>query len=209
VRAGRAVPGRGRRRGTPAPRGHARRLGAARPSRLLTFRQADLCSLQRHDLFSRIGHLAGFALIAAGLVVIAIGWYGASGSGAQVNGQTTVTAQLPYLLSGGALGVALVVTGAAVLVVHAVRSSRDRVEDALVALAQVVVDRAGTGAVPKDGSTLVAAGSASYHAVTCRLVPSRDDAEVLTPQEAMDRGLRPCRMCRPPLPDDAVTATLG
>lgn len=158
--------------------------------------------MQPATVFVRIGHLIGVALIGAGLLVIGIGWYGASGAGAKVNGQTTVAGQMPYLLSGGALGLGLIIIGAALLVVHALRTSRDRVEAALIALAQ----SEGAADVPADGSSLVVAGSASYHDVTCRLVASRADEHLLTPSEAMTRGLRPCRLCKPARPAAASTA---
>ena len=45
------------------------------------------------------------ALMTAGLVAIVLGWHGASGS-------VLVTEQVPYLISGGLLGVALATVGA-------------------------------------------------------------------------------------------------
>ncbi len=48
---------------------------------------------------------AGIALMPVGLVLVVVGWYGASGT-------TDFDAQVPYLLSGGVLGLGLVVVGA-------------------------------------------------------------------------------------------------
>lgn len=47
----------------------------------------------------------GIALVAVGVIVIFAGYWGASGT-------SSVADQLPYMLSGGALGLALVVVGA-------------------------------------------------------------------------------------------------
>ena len=52
--------------------------------------------------------LVGFGLIAVGLVLVALGWYGASGT-------ALVAEQIPYAVSGGAGGLALIVVGAALV----------------------------------------------------------------------------------------------
>jgi len=53
--------------------------------------------------------VGGIALVVVGFVVILIGWWGASGT-------NQPSAQLPYLLSGGFLGLAFVALGATLLV---------------------------------------------------------------------------------------------
>ena len=62
----------------------------------------------------------GLVLCAAGFGAIGVGWAGMAGA-------TTADAQLPYLLSGGAVGIGLIVFGAALLVLGQVRA--DRVKD--------------------------------------------------------------------------------
>lgn len=57
----------------------------------------------------------GTVLVVAGLAAIGAGWWGASGT-------RDVSDQIPYLISGGLLGLALVVLGTALLVVQALRS---------------------------------------------------------------------------------------
>jgi hypothetical protein len=47
---------------------------------------------------------AGFALIVIGGICIGLGWWGASGT-------ANLAEQIPYLISGGLFGIALVVTG--------------------------------------------------------------------------------------------------
>ncbi len=53
--------------------------------------------------------LAGLGLIGVGVVLIIGGWFGASGTAYEA-------AQMPYLISGGVFGLAVVVVGAALFV---------------------------------------------------------------------------------------------
>jgi hypothetical protein len=146
-------------------------------------------------------------VIALGLLVIGIGWNGAAGRGGQLEvtlsdgTKTFITdqrAQFPWLLSGGFLGLGLIVVGSALLVSQSQRADRARLEDKL----DEVIDALGTtglrsSVAPQDLSGLVAAGAASYHRPDCRLVEGREDTTFLTPEEAQDQGLRPCRICAP------------
>src|SRR4051794_28253726 len=71
--------------------------------------------------FGQLGAKLAVLVIALGLVVIGVGWNGAAS-------QTNFVAQFPYLISGGILGLALVVVGAALLVVQGAREDRARLE---------------------------------------------------------------------------------
>ena len=81
----------------------------------------------------------GIVLMPVGLLVVLIGWYGASGT-------REVSEQIPYLLSGGLLGLGLTIAGAALFVRYSIarylrywlmrlvyeeRSSTDRIVEAL------------------------------------------------------------------------------
>ncbi len=148
--------------------------------------------------FGRFGAPVGVVLAAVGLLAVAVGWNGAAS-------QLTVTAQLPYLLSGGMIGLGLIVIGAAVMVVTGAREDRARLEakldqlvDALAAgeLAGPAGGRHGSAA-PQDLSGLVVAGTASYHVPGCRLVDGREETGYLSPAEARSRSLKACRVCQP------------
>ena len=143
----------------------------------------------------RFGGRLGLAIIGLGLLAIGLGWYGASGSGGKVDGVTDVRAQLPYLLSGGFLGLSLVVVGAALMVVQAARLERARNE----ALLEARFDRLAEALGVQLGATLpagmVVAGSAAYHHPECRLVDGRPGQDYVTVDAAADMGLRPCRLC--------------
>lgn len=138
----------------------------------------------------------GLLVVAAGLVVIGIGWNGAAGAGGQINGQTDLRAQLPWLLSGGILGLGLVVFGAALVIVHNARLDRARLETKLDELVDAV---AGGSAVspPSSAAGIYVSGGRSYHRPECRLVAGRSDLSYVTAREAGDRSLTACRICHP------------
>ena len=155
----------------------------------------DPASRPRPAAFGAFGGALALVVIGLGLVVIGIGWYGASGSGGKVSGVTDVRAQLPYLISGGFLGLSLVVVGAALLVVQSARLERARNEVLMEARFDRLAAALGvqlTAAAP-DG--MVIAGSAAYHRADCRLVDGRPGQDYVTVDAAEDMGLRPCRLC--------------
>ena len=61
------------------------------------------------DATERPWFVGGIALVVAAGVAIAIGWWGASGT-------NVASQQIPYLISGGSLGVALAAVGGALIV---------------------------------------------------------------------------------------------
>jgi hypothetical protein len=72
------------------------------------------------------GSRLGLVVVALGLIVIGIGWNGASGAGGEVNHVPLVQAQLPWLLSGGFLGLGIVILGAAMMIANAYRETEAR-----------------------------------------------------------------------------------
>jgi len=153
---------------------------------------------------ARFGGRLGLGVVALGLLVIGIGWDGAAGSGGEINHVPLVQAQLPWLLSGGFLGLGIVVLGAALVIANAQREGQHRLRKSLDALTEAVERLGASSAVPDDLGGLVLAGAGSYHTSTCRLVRDRRDARPVTPEQAAAEGLTPCRVCRPP-----VTAPAG
>ena len=149
----------------------------------------------------------GLLVIAIGLLVIGIGWNGMAGGGGEVNGVPNLNAQLPWLISGGILGLALVVFGAAMIVVHNARTDRARLEAKLDELVQVVSRGSAMTAYPSERTTAPAsrstaagtfiAGASAFHDPGCRLVQGRDDVTYVTTVEAADQNLKPCRVCKP------------
>ncbi|MHB8437889.1 MAG: hypothetical protein ACYDD4_01835 [Acidimicrobiales bacterium] len=153
---------------------------------------------------ARFGARLGLGVVLLGLIVIGVGWDGAAGSGGEVNHVPLVQAQLPWLLSGGFLGLGIVVLGAALVIANAQREGQARLKSSLDQLSEAIERMSGPGFVPDDLSDLVVAGTTSYHTPKCRLVQARPDARPITLQQAAAEGLTPCRVCNPPV--EAVTA---
>ena len=142
-------------------------------------------------------------IVAVGLLVIGLGWNGMAGGGGQVNGVSNLNAQLPWLVSGGILGLAIVVFGAAMLIVHNARIDRARLEAKLDEVVSAIGRQATSTAVPYPSQPaavaagMFVAGASAFHAPSCRLVQGRDDTELVSAAEADARSLRACRVCKP------------
>lgn len=91
--------------------------------------------------------VAGVVLMPVGIVLVLAGWFGASGT-------TELSSQVPYLLSGGVLGLGSIVVGAALFLryslgrylrfwllrlVYEERAASDRNVDALTSLGDVLL----------------------------------------------------------------------
>jgi hypothetical protein len=142
-----------------------------------------------------LGGRAGILFCGAGFVALFLGWNGAAS-------YDDVPAQLPYLLSGGLVGLSLVVIGGALLVVDGSRRSVDDLRasvEELRAAVEAMAAPATNGHRPAPATTagLVVAGASSYHQPSCHLVEGREDARLLTVEEAAADGLAPCRICKP------------
>ena len=162
----------------------------------------------------------GLFIVALGLLAIGLGWNGMAGGGGEVNGVPNLNAQLPWLVSGGILGLALVVFGTAMIIVQNSRADRARLEaklDELVeamgrnvaaaptpypagpsfASAPAAAATTATATATKVATGTFVAGPSAYHRSDCRLVQGRDDVEYITAAEAKSRSLKPCRVCKP------------
>jgi hypothetical protein len=121
---------------------------------------ADVYALQipsKIERRERRSYQAGLAFALAGFAVIGLGWWGASGT-------KYVYQEIPYVISGGIFGVALVVVGAALFARYsAARLLRfwlarlvadqqiqtDRVVDAITALTEAVKAQAVAADEPR------------------------------------------------------------
>jgi peptidoglycan/LPS O-acetylase OafA/YrhL len=133
---------------TPVPPDHS---DAARPGRIEEF-LAGVYTLRvpsQTERRERRLYWGGIVLALAGLVAIGLGWWGASGT-------KYVYRELPYVISGGIFGVALVFLGAVLFARYSMarllrywlarlvadqQIQTDRVVDAIEALTEVVAQR--------------------------------------------------------------------
>jgi hypothetical protein len=150
--------------------------------------------------------IVGSVLLPLGLVVIGLGWYGAAHT-------PFVFEQIPYLISGGLLGVGMVVAGGLVffgswlarLAEQDRVASRDLIEalDGLrqdVRAAAVPLDLGAPAAAHLNGHAgsgvhLVATPTGTMvHTPDCSVVARRDDLRAVDPD---DDGYRACKICTP------------
>jgi hypothetical protein len=145
----------------------------------------------------RLGGQLGVLLCLLGFGAIFLGWNGAAG-------KNTIMAQFPFLISGGIVGLAIVVIGSALLIVQNAREDRARIEAVLERIA-AATEAGGSSTAPRAGhaqmggvGAMVLAGGSSYHRLDCTLTEARDEAYVVGLEEAFSRQMEPCRVCRPP-----------
>jgi hypothetical protein len=145
--------------------------------------------------WGKLGGQLGIGYILVGLALIFLGWNGAAS-------YDRVESQMPYLISGGLGGIALVILGAGLLVVQTQRAGRAALEAEIDDLREAVDRLAkGSAAVPKvaggAGDLGVVAGPSSYHRPDCRLVHGQAGLTPITRADAVARELTPCRICTP------------
>lgn len=156
---------------------------------------------QRFRNLQLILFTAGAILMPLGLIAIFLGWYGVAHTKYQYD-------QLPYVVSGGLLGLALVFLGGFLYfgawlarLGTEQRENTRQLTDAMMLLVDVVGKQSGggqlgSGAVDAtSGAELVLAGNGStVHRRDCPLINHRDDLRPLTGNET---DLGTCRVCRP------------
>ena len=141
----------------------------------------------------------GGTFIPLGLVLVLLGWAGASHT-------VLVFEQLPYLISGGVLGLALVFAGGFVyfaywmtVMVRESRTSRQQMQAVLLRMETLMQESAQPRAVRTKGSAyqgeFVATKTGTMiHRPDCVAVDGRDNLRTVS---ATTTGLTPCRLCDP------------
>jgi hypothetical protein len=105
---------------------------------------------------------------------------------------------MDFALSGGFVGVGLVVLGVVILLVERAWLAADEEERSQRAF---IASRASGGASVAAGAVLtvvpsvLVASANSYHRPDCLLAAGRDGLEAVDADEAQARGLSACRLC--------------
>lgn len=146
----------------------------------------------------------GALLMPLGIFAIFLGWYGVAHTKYQYD-------QLPYVVSGGLLGLGLVFLGGFLYfgawlarIGNEQRDSTRQLTDAVLELVELVGRQGGSpvlagggGAIEAPADELVLAGGGStIHRRDCALIAHRDD---LRPVPGDRTGFGTCRVCRPHL----------
>jgi hypothetical protein len=144
--------------------------------------------------------LLGGVLMPLGFLLVVLGWIGASGT-------PLVFEQIPYMISGGLLGLSLVFAGGFVyfaywqtLLVRESRTAQEVLQASLLRLESLLAGGAGV-AVPAQANPnghapgLVATETGSMiHRPDCSVVAGRDNLRPASPDEP---GLSACALCDP------------
>jgi hypothetical protein len=154
----------------------------------------------------RLGRFLGFIFVVAGFGVIAKAWDGAAT-------QVRVDSQVPYLLSGGFLGLGLIITGAALLILSSVRAERQIQSKQFEEMTTLLARNLGRLSVSQNGSgkntEQVIAGGDAYHQPGCKILKGKDGLDSISVAQAVSEGLSPCRSCDPPTPAEISKAEVN
>jgi hypothetical protein len=146
--------------------------------------------------------IAGAIMVIVGVPVIVLGWYGASRT-------PYVFEQVPYLISGGLLGLALAVLGGlfyfAYWVTKQIQETRRQTEQTGKALSEIrdllagaTIAASGASAgkarATGNGAFVATENGTMFHRPDCVVVQGRDDLRKVEPGA---KGLEPCKICEP------------
>ncbi len=132
-------------------------------------------------------------LLGCGVVFVMLGWYGAANT-------NIITEQVPYLISGGLLGLGLIIVAG----IMAASAASDReVAELRREIARIASSAGGTNGsvatsphVAMNGSRVFTLpGGRSYHEPGCPILEGKDGIEELQPATAAGAGLAPCKLC--------------
>lgn len=163
--------------------------------------QPDSAALWRW-LWASIRPYLGYILIAIGAILLLAGYLG-------VSREVIVARQIPYLVSGGLVGLAAITIGGRLLLIEDLRrdSGRlDRLEKAVQDLHRVLLYRPDVP-LPEQSTTafngakptklLVLPGGESFHRPECPVVGDKPNGRTVTVETAQRKGLHACPLCQP------------
>jgi len=158
-------------------------------------------------VWSAIRPVVGWVLAALGALALFLGWYG-------VSGEALTSKQLPYLVSGGLTGIALIIVASVFLATEDVRRQLTRmtelerkiddlyalfVEDLATPSVQPTGAEPSTATTTQAGDVLALPAGSSYHRPDCALIRGKVEAVAVDAKAVRARKLRPCRVCDPPV----------
>ena len=138
---------------------------------------------------SRVAEYVPTVLVLVGFGLIAFGWSGAAGL-------DYTQGQIPYVISGGLLGLGFVFYGCTSLIARSIRVAQKQQGTQLAEIAELLRTPRHGGVTERLPEDLVVAGATSFHRADCRLAVGRDTSQI-SREEAIAKGLEPCRICEP------------
>lgn len=145
-----------------------------------------------------MGRILGLVFATLGFIAIALGWWGSAG-------KNVPQWQFPYLISGGVMGLALVIFGSTLLFLSTIRGERQILTDKFDEMATLLgrnLARLGTFSTNGSGESggQVIAGADTYHRPDCKVLEGKAGLTTISTEQADAEGLTPCRVCDPPRP---------
>lgn len=148
----------------------------------------------------RLARIFGMVFVTLGFILMGLAWNGAAG-------KNLIQSQFPYLLSGGIMGMSLVILGATLWMLSTIRGERqvltEKVDEMIQLLSRNLARQGATvtGASAEPGAEgHVVATKDAYHLPGCRVLEGKTNLTPLTVAQAGAEGLAACRVCSPPLP---------
>jgi hypothetical protein len=137
--------------------------------------------------------LTAVVLLVLGIVIVMLGWYGTAYT-------NIFTEQIPYLISGGLLGLGLIVVAGFLAVsslqTREIRELRRDLFRVLSALSTTDAAPARAGRSATNGQVYVVPGGRSFHVPGCPLLEGKE-GEAYAPGRAVAAGYVPCKLCGP------------
>jgi hypothetical protein len=148
----------------------------------------------------------GWSLVGLGFVFVLIGYLG-------ISREALVAKQLPYLISGGIGGIALVGFGAMLVGTEDLKRTQERVDHlerlvedlhaALLSRADAPILGSANGEAherqehTRSATVFALPGGQSYHRPDCSMIQGKSEARPVTPAALRRQSLKPCRLCEP------------
>jgi len=131
--------------------------------------------------------------LALGILSVSMGWYGAAHT-------NIITEQIPYLISGGLLGLGLIILSGVMAYAFMVERGNEALRrDIARALSEPRAHATDAEVTPRAAvaadEVFVVPGGRSYHLAGCPIIEGKDGARALAPVKAMSSGLAPCKLC--------------
>lgn len=140
--------------------------------------------------------LSALALLVAGVTFVLLAWYGAAYT-------NILTEQIPYLISGGLLGLGLIIVAgflaSSASIERETQELRRELARALDGLRTAEARPGGPASEPAgaDGRVFVVPGGKSYHVAGCPILEGKDGVRTLAAGEAAGSGYAICKLCGP------------
>ena len=144
--------------------------------------------------------IVGAVMVPLGIALIILGWYGAAH-------KALIIQQFPYLISGGILGLGLMITGGLAYfgywITRLVHENRPHTRDLIAAIDRLAElageeDTSNVGRAAADGALVATATGTMLHRPDCPVVANRPNVRRV---KADAPGYEPCKICEPELID--------